>query len=212
MEQVFIVPRAALFNGTWPQGYVPLDTAAAEALLTELRRLGRFEPRPAAEETPAWKQTIPYCVIRRPGEVFCVQRKAAGTEARLHGKLSIGLGGHVNPDSGPTDAGFFRRALLQELSEELEWQELPQTEPQLLGLLNDDSTEVGSVHVGLVFAVDWPANMPDRAPLRVREVSKLAGGFRPLVELRPLWQDPSRFESWSRVLLVAGIAGDTDGS
>lgn len=212
MEQVFVVPRAARFGGAWPQGYVPLATDQAATLLDDLRRHGRFEPRPTAEETKAWKQTIPYCVIRRPGEVFCVQRKSAGTEARLHGKLSIGLGGHVNPDSGPVDAGFFRRALLAELAEELEWQELPETEPKFLGLLNDDSTEVGSVHVGLVFAVDWPANLPDRKPLRVREVSKLAGGFRPLVELQPLWQDPSRFESWSRVLLMAGIAGDTAGS
>jgi predicted NUDIX family phosphoesterase len=212
MEQVYVVPRSALFGGEWPQGYVPLASADAAALLSDLRRLGRFEPRPEAEQTPSWKQVIPYCVIRRPGEVFCVQRKAAATEVRLHGKLSIGLGGHVNPESGPVDADFFRRALLAELTEELEWQDLPATKPRLLGLLNDDATEVGSVHVGLVFAVDWPTNRPELPPLQVREVSKLAGGFLPLVELQPLWQDPARFESWSRVLLMAGIAGATAGS
>jgi len=148
-----------------------------------------------------------------PGQVFCVQRKTAQTESRLHGRLSIGIGGHVNPPAatggspaagGADAAAFFRSALAREFAEELHGTEVPEFTPTFLGLLNDDTEAVGRVHVGLVFAADWPG---DRArQLRVREVSKMAGGFRPLAELQPLWQDPARFESWSRMLFEAGIA------
>jgi predicted NUDIX family phosphoesterase len=230
MEQVFVVRRSDLFDGAWPQGFVPLQGKASADLLARIHELGFFAARDEAEQQPAWKQTIPYCVFRRPGQVFCVQRKTAQTESRLHGKLSIGIGGHVNPPAAVGDftggdftgggspaagaggiatgighaAAFFRSALARELAEELHGTEVPEFTPTFLGLLNDDSEGVGRVHSGLVFAADWPA---DRG-LRVREVSKMAGGFRPLAELQPLWQDPARFESWSRMLFEAGIAVD----
>lgn len=208
MEQVFVVRRQDCFAGSWPQGYLPLAADAAQKILCDFVRLGLFVPRDEAEANPAWKQTIPYCVIRQPGRVFCVQRKAAQSETRLHNRLSIGLGGHANPASEPLDALFFRRVLDKELSEELFWEPLTAPEPRFIGLLNDDATEVGKVHIGLVFVVDLPKLGPAAPLLRVREVNKMVGGFRPLVELRTLWQDPLRFESWSRVLLEGGIAGD----
>jgi predicted NUDIX family phosphoesterase len=212
MEQVFVVRRCDFFAAAWPQGFVPLQGKAAADLLAHFHERGFFAARDEAEQQPAWKQTIPYCVLRRPGQVFCVQRKAAQTESRLHGRLSIGIGGHVNPPAAAggspaagtaSAAAFFRSALACELAEELHGTEVPEFTPTFLGLLNDDREAVGRVHVGLVFAADWPG---DRAGLRVREVSKMAGGFRPLDELQPLWQDPARFESWSRMLFEAGIA------
>lgn len=213
MEQVFVVRRSDFFAGAWPQGFVPLQGKAATDLLARFHARGFFAARDEAEQQPAWKQPIPYCVLRVPGQVFCVQRKTAQTESRLHGRLSIGIGGHVNPPAatgGSPDAAsagaaaFFGSALARELAEELHGTEVPEFTPAFLGLLNDDTEAVGRVHVGLVFAADWPG---DRArQVRVREVSKMAGGFRPLAELQPLWQDPTRFESWSRMLFEAGIA------
>ena len=208
MEQVFVVQRRDFFGGRWPQGFVPLEGDAAASLLGAFCRAGFFEPRAAAEENPEWKQLIPYCVVRRPGHVFCVQRKAAQSEGRLHGKLSIGIGGHVNPDSGsPAAEGFLRHALMRELAEELHGTATQGFAPCFLGILNDDGNAVGQVHAGLVYAVDLPARDSGGEPLRVRERSKMEGGFRGLAELRPLWQDPGRFESWSRILIEAGVAG-----
>lgn len=205
MEQVFVVERAAFFAGAWPQGFV----AGPElpGLLAQLRTAGFFVERAAAEQNPAWKQIIPYCVVRQPGAVLCVQRKAAQQEVRLHRLLSIGIGGHINPDpAAPASAEpFFAAALQRELDEEMHGLGAEAPRPSYCGLLNDDSNPVGAVHAGLVYAIDWVD--PGAPKPRVREVSKMAGGFRDLAELAPLWQDPARFESWSRILFQAGIAG-----
>ncbi len=209
MEQVFVVPRAAFFGGDWPQGFLDGSQQGVPDLAA-LSAVGFFAPREQAEREPAWKQLIPYCVLRRPGMVFCVQRKQAQSEARLHNSLSIGIGGHINPEDGerPSPAeDFFDRSLLRELTEELDWGGAAVPGRAFQGMLNDDSTEVGSVHCGLVYAIDLGPQEPGCAPVRIREVSKMAGGFRLLAELAPLWQDPNRFETWSRILFQAGIAG-----
>lgn len=209
MEQVFVVDRAAWFSGSWPQGFVA-SNRALESVLAQFAARGRFVDRALAEQDPSQKQLIPYCVVRRPGAVFCVQRRAAQTEARLHHLLSIGIGGHINPGPDRSDAAsFFLQALLRELEEEIHGTAESSPQPVFQGLLNDDTTEVGRVHAGLVFAIDWPDPTPASPLPRVREQSKMTGGFRSLAELQPLWQDPARFESWSRILFAAGIAGAT---
>jgi predicted NUDIX family phosphoesterase len=130
--------------------------------------------------------------------------------------MSIGIGGHVNPQVVAPEqdgAAFLSAALQQELDEELFLPVAASNEhassPKLLGLLNDDATEVGSVHVGLVYAIDFADDRD--ANVAVREVSKMAGGFRHLAELANLWQDPARFESWSRMLFQAGVAHQVGG-
>jgi predicted NUDIX family phosphoesterase len=209
VEHVLVVPRAAFFDGAWPQGFVPVGEADVADLLRRFAAAARFMDRPTAETSPEWKQLIPYCVLRRPDEVLCVQRKKAQVENRLHGMLSIGLGGHINPhpDRSMGDPESFAAALWQELEEELVIHK-DHGPPRMVGLLNDDSNAVGQVHVGLVYVMDIPPRSTTPVEnVRVREISKMTGGFRSLVELQPLWQDPGRFESWSRLLLNAGIAG-----
>lgn len=219
-ELVFVVERQDVFGGHWPQSFLPLEPPDAAALLERFASCGRFVPRAEAEHEPAWKQLIPYCVLRRPGAVFCVERRPAQGERRLHGKLSIGIGGHVNPvPGGPSGgspgagpipaaaAGIFELALRRELGEELHGVD-GRTPPALFrGLCNDDGDTVGQVHAGLVYTIDWPATDGDAPEPRVREISKMMGGFRSLAELLPMWQDPHRFESWSRTLIQAGVAG-----
>lgn len=210
-EQVFAVRRADFFAGDWPQGFLALADGTASTLLQEFAARGSFLDRQAAEADPAWKQLIPYCVLQRGEEIFTVQRKRGSTEARLHDLLSIGLGGHVNPEPGlPADGpGRFAAALRRELDEELDLRLATPRDPTFLGLLNDDSNAVGSVHAGLVYRLQLRPMAALRSPsesVAVREISKLAGGFRHLVELDNLWQDPNRFESWSRILFASGIA------
>jgi predicted NUDIX family phosphoesterase len=228
MQRVFVVDRTSFFDGSWPHGFVPLRGDAARTFLDQALALGRFEARPDAERTPAWKQWIPYCVLRcrrgqpaaaeghapatEPAGLFCVRRTSGQGEARLHGSWSIGLGGHVEPEdrlAAGTEHGanFFRRALARELAEELNLAgEVPA--PRFVGLLNDDQTAVGRVHAGLVYVLDLVADLDAACrQVTVREISKMAGGFGSLVEFRELWQDPARFESWSQFLVTAGVAG-----
>lgn len=226
--QVFVVDRAAFFGGDWPHGYHPIENP--DEFLAKARALGRFVDREEAEANPAWKQWIPYCMLRcgdwSEGStdpergVLAVQRTNKGGEARLHESWSIGLGGHIEPEdvvaspaqrseSGATEARmFFATALGRELSEELV---LPPAEqipaPRLLGLINDDSTEVGKVHAGLAYCIDFPTPLRiARESVGIREISKMRGGFTHLVEFADLWQTRSQFESWSQFLIHAEIA------
>ena len=85
---------------------------------------------------------------------------------------------------------------------------------EFLGLLNDDSNPVGRVHLGLVYRLDlaYP-ELPlggsasprgaDEEKVRIREIHKLLGGFRPLVEIRQLWEDSHSFEGWSQTVVGA---------
>lgn len=220
MSEVLVVDRAAFFGGDWPQGFQPIAADTADAFLRRAAQQARFEPRPVAETTPAWKQWIPYCVLRcaaaepggEPG-VFLVQRTRGQGEARLHGAWSIGLGGHVEPEDAAGDrswrdhgAEFFACSLLRELREELDWRLEQVPQPRLVGLINDDSTEVGSVHAGLAYLLEVPLPLAHaKERVGIREVSKMRGGFTHLAELRKLWQNPAVLESWSRLLMEHGI-------
>jgi len=217
MEQVFAVRRRDFFAGRWPHGFVGLEPPEASRLLAQLQRRGFFVDRDAAEKDPALKQLIPYCILERDGELFCVQRLKEQSEGRLHGLRSIGIGGHVNPqDHAPR--GVLDAGLRRELTEELVIPELGQSWPQFLGLLNDDTTDVGSVHAGLVYRLRLDPN----TEIRIRETEKMRGGFRTasdllresresletrpstrVVEMVSLWQH-SDFESWSSIMLEAG--------
>lgn len=168
-----------------------------EGCLRTMREKGFFVERREAERSPEWKQVIPYCLVRSGGSWLLLERLKAQSEARLHGLLSLGVGGHINPCdvAGPSDliaAGAWR-----ELEEEIGvYNPDGALSLQPLGLLNDDSNEVGAVHVGLVFGLDAGEPAP-----RIREREKMKGSWTPLAELEKLCQDSGRFESWTAEIL-----------
>lgn len=155
-----------------------------------------FLPRPAAEEDPTHKQLIPYLVLRHGNRVLCYTRGKSGGEARLHAKMSIGIGGHIN--DGDTHAAHFdeaayNRAVERELHEELEIPGAYRQRP--VALLNDDSNEVGRVHLGVVHLVDVAS-----ADIRPREDAIRDLEFLTAGELK-LKRD--RLESWSQIVADA---------
>ena len=102
MEFVYVVPRGELFPDCYPQGLVrfqessegPPSKVRFEAIV---RRHGFFVERDHAERNPALKQIIPYTVVQVEDRVLLLRRLRTGGERRLHDKLSIGVGGHINP-------------------------------------------------------------------------------------------------------------------
>lgn len=206
-ESILVVRRRDFFDGDWPQGFVPCGTPGLPSLAA-VEAAGHYVARSRAEQDPQLKQPIPYCMVLREGLVLCVRRKQAGTESRLHGLRSVGLGGHVHPADSGTGRSQLLAALDRELREELHIPPTAGLAPRLLGWINDDSNPVGQVHVGLGFVLDVTGE-PWGSALSVRETSKLAGGFEHLVGLPKLWQDPARFETWSTILLAAwaGLPG-----
>jgi predicted NUDIX family phosphoesterase len=196
MEFVFVVPRDDIFPDCYPHGLVPfgeeLSFKSFEQTVTEH---GFFVERPRAEQEPAWKQVIPYTALVRDDEVFLVRRLKQGGEARLHDKLSIGIGGHVNPVDLPSEgprnpiAAATRRELEEELNIEGTWDLTP------LGMLNDETNPVGAVHVGYVQIAHLTGDAS------VREVDQLKGDWTSLEELARLAESDANFETWSSLLL-----------
>ncbi|MEC3657872.1 hypothetical protein ABEY13_03470 [Bacillus velezensis] len=147
-----------------------------------------------AEEDPRFKQPIPYVVIRRDDEVFVYERLAGGGESRLHNKLSLGFGGHMNPMEG---AASFSEVLKQntdrELAEELYIREEDKQNIVTLGLINDDENGVGKVHIGILSALQ----LASAAQVEVKEKDQIAGRWMKLSELKEenVYQ---RLEAWSK--------------
>ncbi len=190
LEQVLVLPREHVPGGCDFNG---VRTAGATAL-TDLRAAvaahGTFLDRPAAEVDATDKQLIPYVVVRDGERIFLTERTAAGGDARLHGKASIGVGGHLNPvDEGEDPlADGLRREWREEL--DTSWE----PDFRLLGLINDDSNPVGSVHLGVVFTVE-----ADGRAVAVRERDKLIGRWATIDEVRSVWD---RLETWSRLVIA----------
>lgn len=202
MEFVFVVPRSDLFRDCYPQGLTPFgEQFPLSAFEADVADHGFFVQRSRAETNPNWKQVIPYTLVVRDGEVFMMRRLSKGGEARLINKLSIGVGGHINPEdaqarigengtltSSPIDNGSRR-----ELEEEVEIE--GPTQLSRLGVLNDDSNPVGAVHVGVVQLLHVQGNV------RVRELETLEGKFVSPEELRRLSDQGANFETWSKILV-----------
>ena len=178
-EQVYVVPRESLMDGA---GWYGLRTDGLEAFVAAVERDGRYEARAAMEIDPAFKQIIPYLVLRDGQRYFLMQRTAAGGDARLHGRYSIGVGGHLNPGDGGLLGGLRR-----EWDEELVADFVP--EFRLVALLNDDTTPVGAVHLGAVYVAD-----ADGRSVAIRETDKLTGGFADPAEVAEV---ADRLETWS---------------
>jgi len=190
-ERVLVLPRADVPGGCDFLGIRSADDATLEQLHAAVARHGAYLDRPIAECDPLYKQLIPYVVVRDGRKVFLMERTNAGADARLHGKASIGVGGHLNPVDEGEDA--LMAGLRREWDEELEADWEPAF--QLIGLLNDDSNPVGAVHLGVVFTVDAAGR-----PVAVREHDKLTGSFVGPDALVANWD---RLETWSQLVAEA---------
>jgi predicted NUDIX family phosphoesterase len=185
VEQVLVVPRDRAF----PDGPFRGLRAAESTWLEELIAAhGAYRPRPEMEGDPAFKQVIPYLVLRDREAWFLMQRTRAGADRRLHDRWSIGVGGHVHPGDGGLTGGLER-----EWREELEADFVPGF--RFVGLLNDDESDVGSVHLGAVFLADAGGR-----PVAVRETDKLSGRFASTDAVTAVHE---RLETWSALAFDA---------
>lgn len=204
MEFVLVVPRRDLFADCYPQGFRPFGGGlSVEQLEQAVRDHGFFVERRRAERDPDLKQIIPYTLVTRRDDagdwqVLLLRRLGKGGEKRLHDKLSIGVGGHIDAEDARSLAeGELARVLdlctQRELHEELVLTEQPTL--RRVGLLNDDSNPVGAVHLGLVQIARV------QGPVAIREKDVLEGRFEPISALSALRASGADFETWSAHLL-----------
>lgn len=194
-EQVLCVKREDIFpDGAW-HGFVSKDLERHQELI---RKRHFFMPRASVEDDPSYQQIIPYVVFRHGDRYFLTHRLRASSERRLRKQYSLGVGGHINP--GDLEAGDpILDGLKREWEEEVVYH--GKFEARLLGLLNDDSSPVSKVHLGVVFLVD--GDTPDIA---IRETDKLEGELLTLDEMRRLYLE---MESWSQMVYDRMTLGDS---
>jgi len=141
-------------------GFVPASTKQSR---WADNNYGYWMPRSECETDPEHKQIIPYVVlIKQVNDMpvfFTYKRGSAQGENRLHAKLSLGIGGHINRVDDYTRPGIIRRAARRELREELTLMHTdaattPALHPKAAGWIYDDSNDVGLVHLGMCYVLD----------------------------------------------------------
>ena len=129
------------------------------------------------EQDPSFKQLIPYCIFRFEDQIFYYRRSKGTGEGRLHGKRSIGVGGHISSEDQAA-ASPYLQAMQREIAEEVFLES--GYRQSCVGLLNDDESEVGKVHLGVVhiFDLDEPKVLP-RETTMIEILPKISIRSRP---------------------------------
>jgi predicted NUDIX family phosphoesterase len=193
-EQVLVVQRSVLEQVGMFQG-LAFDV---ERYLGRLFAPGvpRFMPRPEAEKNPAFKQLIPYVIMACDGKYLSYVRGKRAGETRLVSKRSIGIGGHINPvDDSPLFGDFYETylaAVKREINEEVSVE--TNYIDRVVALLNDDSNEVGQVHLGIVHF--WNLDEP-KVSRKEQMITQMS--FMTPAELKDV---ESTLETWSAKCLA----------
>jgi predicted NUDIX family phosphoesterase len=163
--------------------YLPVVTSSARLVY-----LNRSE----AELDKRYKQLIPYVLLICNGKILRYRRGKGGQEARLHGLYSVGIGGHISEE----DHGLFsshlgyHEGMRRELMEEVA---VTEEKDAAVAVINDDSTDVGTVHFGVVHVM----RVADES-VAGRRSGIVGPEFVPITEAV---KDPAGYESWSRFCL-----------
>ncbi|HML74012.1 MAG TPA: hypothetical protein PKB02_05905 [Anaerohalosphaeraceae bacterium] len=192
-EQVLVIPRKELEKVGVFHGLM-MDT---DKYLSSIFAPGvpRFMPRSLAEKDPSFKQIIPYVLMACDGRYLSYVRGKRAGETRLVGNRSIGIGGHINPTDDMALFGDFYETYLNAVKREVEEEVTVSTKftNQIVALLNDDSNEVGSVHLGVVHL--WTLDAPE-VTRREQMITQMT--FMSLPELR---EAENTLETWSALCL-----------
>lgn len=194
-ERVLVVPTAIFHEIGVFHGFLG-DPPRVDKYVTRLldpKNL-RYRPRSEMETDPSFKQIIPYVVLNYAGQVLYYTRGKRATESRLQALRSIGVGGHISADDSNLYDSPYREAMFREVAEEVRLE--TKYSERCVGLINDDTTPVGQVHLGIVHVFDL-----EEPKVESREQALTRAGFAPLAELRAHRQE---FETWSQFLLDEG--------
>lgn len=184
-EQILVVKRPLLLGTT---SWYGIQKENLDHYLNIIHNHQEFLPRAAMEVDPMYKQIIPYLIFKYQDRYFLMQRSATASEQRLQNKFSLGIGGHIRQEdmAGKTIFDWAQR----EFHEEVSYQGALKIEP--LGILNDDSNEVGKVHIGLVLLLQGDSD-------NIHIKSELKSGT--LATLEECKEKRAFLESWSSLVL-----------
>ena len=183
-ENILVVKKTTLFGQKAVQGLIK----ETESYLTIIHQAKEFLPRPQMEQDENYKQIIPYLVFKYQNRYFLMQRRSDSSEQRLSNKFSLGIGGHMRQEDMEQASTIFDWAK-REFHEEIDYS--GNFSITTLGLLNDDTTDVGKVHTGLVLLLEG-----DSPEIQVR--SELKSGK--LLTLPECFDFYPQMETWSQII------------
>lgn len=199
-EEILVFPASLLKD----LGYFHGFSDEVGRYIDRITEAARFVFRQPAEGDPSLKQIIPYALLRHNEAIFRYKRTRRGEEDRLHAKYSIGVGGHINPsdkfDLFAATKPVIEMAMEREVAEEV----IIDTaySAKCVGLLNDDSNDVGRVHFGLVYELEL-----DEPKATIREKGSLVRGE--FIDVRHLAAEFDLYETWSQIL-IESLLGPPD--
>ena len=184
-EHILVVKRSHLLpNGDW-HGLAAIDFDHYMHIIDHKKE---FHPRSLMETDPTYKQIIPYLVFTHNDTFFLMQRSSTASETRLQNKLTLGIGGHIRQEDIQENSLFAWAT--REFHEEVSYSGNVTVQP--LGILNDDSNDVGKVHIGFVLLLT--GDSPD-----ITIKSELKNGA--LVSLAECIMQKECMESWSQFVI-----------
>lgn len=194
MEQVLVVDRGRLEALLPEKEFI---TEGVAEIRTFILAHHFFMDREKAEHDNTVKQIIPYVLLRQEGRYFLLRRLKKQTEARLHDKLSLGVGGHINPSEEAADDPL-EAGLLRELHEEVSVETVRSL--TCVGFLNENNGGVSDYHAALVYLLEA------QGQVSVLETEKMSGCWAEIPELQAVLD---RLETWSKIVveqvILAGL-------
>jgi predicted NUDIX family phosphoesterase len=187
-ENVLVVPAKHISNVVNSEGLLKIEINWLSELMEQQ---GRYIPREKAEIDESYRQIIPYVVLKDHYGYYLFKRTKKQGEKRLHEKYTLGVGGHVNQKDSHKDGVWksFEEGMQREVKEEVE---IVIKSIEYLGLINDLSTPVSRVHLGVAYIADidfFGLNEPDKFTVKQFALS----------ELRKFKE---KMEGWSRLVLM----------
>ncbi len=149
-----------------------------------------FMSRDLAEYDFEHKQVIPYLIIRNKDSYLLLQRTSKQSEKRLHNKFSLGIGGHINPESSDHGNNLIIGGLYKELNEEVLIKK--PYDLKFIGTINDESNSVSKVHLGLLYELEVQS-----AEYEVLEKDKMSAQWENRDNLIKYYD---RMETWSQIV------------
>lgn len=185
-ELILVVKRSLLFKKIEPwDGIKEIKKDFLNTINTE----HEFHQRSLMENDPTFKQIIPYLVFMYRNSIFLMKRKTELGESRLAGKYTIGIGGHIRKEDLENASNISDWAL-REFSEEVDYKGNYVLEE--LGLINDESNEVGRVHMGVLYLLKGDLEL-----ISIKE--ELESGE--LIDINDCIKYYDLMESWSRIAI-----------
>ena len=187
-EEILVVRTKILFQNIPIWSGIKKDIF--DLFVSNIQKNAAFIPRAHAETNPAYKQIIPYMIFIFDHKIFVMQRKSTASEQRLANKFSIGIGGHVRQED-IVNNDIYQWAK-REFEEEVDYK--GSLKISNFGVLNDESTEVGKVHLGIVLILEGDSNQ-----ISIRDEHK-SGMLLSIEECKAL---SPHMENWSQLVLQA---------